>query len=208
MGMKSKTLCTVLVATCFASAALHAADEKELPPGLRKKDKLPPGWEKKVGSGEVATSPAPAPAPAPAPTPTAPTKPVNVPAPTPAPAPAPAAPRAFKELKNSINSRIDAINTLDNRQPARLAGYQAIAQETGVSAATVEAQHKDHPAMGTSGFLFANMISAQTKKPASTYFRQRTAGKPWHEIAADNQVDLEKADAALARLETAMRAAR
>jgi hypothetical protein len=62
--------------------------------------------------------------------------------------------------------------------------------------------------MGTSGFLFANMISAQTRKPASTYFRQRVAGKPWHEIAADNQVDLEKADAALARLETAMRGAR
>ena len=207
--MKVKTLCVVLLAASFLPSAVLAADkDKDLPPGLRKKDKLPPGWEKKVGKdGQVTETPA-APAPT-SPAPTTPAKPGDPVAtkPTPTPAPAPT-PRTVKEVRGSVDKRIQTINTLDNKAAAREAAFAAIAKETGVTANKVQAQHREHPTIGTSGLLLANLISAQTKKPAANYLRQRSSGKPWAEIAEDNKFDLEKADAALGRLESTMRTAK
>lgn len=211
MTMNAKSLCIVLLAASFLPSAVLAADkdkEKDLPPGLRKKDKLPPGWEKKVGKdGQVTETPAAPTTAAPA-TPAKPGDPVATkPTPTPAPTAAPA-PRPIKEVKNSVDKRIQTINTLDNKAAAREAAFAAIAKETGVTANKVQAQHREHPTIGTSGLLLANLISAQTKKPAANYLRQRSSGKPWAEIAEDNKFDLEKADAALGRLETSMRTAK
>jgi hypothetical protein len=210
--MKLKACCCILVALVIP--ALHAADEKDLPPGLRKKDKLPPGWEKKGGKRGNEAEPAAAAtnvnkAPTSSDTRTA--KPadapvVSAPAPT-SPAPVKAV-RSPQQVKASIDKHIQSMNTLDNKAPAKTAGFAAIAKETGVPAATIQAQHREHPGIGSGGLLMANLIAAQTKKPATTYMRQRLAGKSWEAIAAANQVTLENADGALERVEAAMHTAK
>jgi hypothetical protein len=100
------------------------------------------------------------------------------------------------------------VNNLDNQAPARAAGFAAISKETGVPVATIQKQHREHEAMGTSGLLMANLIATQTKKPAGNFLRQREAGKSWIEIAAEHKVSLDSADASLNRVETAMRGAK
>ena len=193
--------------------ATSAADEKDLPPGLRKKDKLPPGWEKKVGKDAetgkqtvttatntatgVVTDPKAA-------TPATPGV-VSTPA---TKSPVPVKARSPQEVKASFEKNIRNVNTLDNQAPARTAGFAAISKETGVPVATIQKQHREHEAMGSAGLYMANLIAAQTKKPAGTYLRQREAGKSWIEIAADNKVNLDSADAGLNRVEAAMRAAK
>jgi hypothetical protein len=211
--MKTKFYTLALLALTIAAAS--AADEKDLPPGLRKKDKLPPGWEKKVGkdaesskqavttatntaNGVVADPKSATPA-----TPTAPV--VSAPAPK---SPLPVKARSPQEVKASFEKNVRNVNNLDNQAPARTAGFAAISKETGVPVATIQKQHREHEAMGSAGLLMANLIAAQTKKPAANYLRQREAGKSWPEIAAEHKVSLDSADASLNRVEAAMRAAK
>src|SRR5215218_4314926 len=209
--MKTPLYSLALLALTIAAAS--AADEKDLPPGLRKKDKLPPGWEKKVGkdaeTGKQAVTTA---------TNTANGVVVDPKAATPATPPVVSAPatksplpvntRSPQEVRASFEKNVHNVNTLDNKAPARAAGFAAIAKETGVPVATIQKQHREHEAMGSSGLLMANLIAAQTKKPAGNFLRQREAGKSWPEIAAEHKVSLESADASLDRVEAAMRAAK
>jgi hypothetical protein len=215
-----KTTFYSLALLALTIAAASAADEKELPPGLRKKDKLPPGWEKKVGKDaetgkqtvttatntvnttkSVVSDPKSA---TPA-TPAVTSPVVSAPAPK---SPLPAKARSPQEVKASFEKNVRNVNTLDNQAPARAAGFAAISKETGVPVATIQKQHREHEAMGSAGLLMANLIAAQTKKPAGNFLRQREAGKSWVEIAAEHKVSLDSADASLNRVETAMRAAK
>ena len=200
--MKKFTLMTLFAVafTCSVSAG-----EKELPPGLQKKDKLPPGIAKRgiaeervvVVTNTVVVPAAPAPA-APAAVATATRTPE---------ASATTAP-TLRQLRVDITKHARAINTLDNRAPARQAGLEAIAKETGVSVPTLQVQHRQHQEIGTAGLLMANVIAVQTKRPAGNYLRQAAEGKPWEHIAADNGVNLESLDAKLGQLEETMRSAR
>jgi hypothetical protein len=202
--MKTQLYSLALLALTIAAAS--AADDKDLPPGLRKKDKLPPGWEKKQGKETVVTVTNTVTNVVAAPNATAPT---TTTAATPAPkSPLPVKARTPQEVKASFEKNIRSVNTLDNQAAARRAGFAAIAKETGVPLATIQKQHQEHEAMGSAGLYMANLIAAQTKKPAGTYLRQREAGKSWVEIAADSKVNLDSADAGLNRVEAAMRAAK
>lgn len=200
--MKNLILATLLTAALAFSA--HADDkgekdkkEKDLPPGLQKKDKLPPGIAKKRGYGDedrtrtvtntvFVTNTAPA----------APNVGRIPGAPTPLP------------MKVDLDKRARAVNTLDNKEAPRRAGLAAISRETGVSVAKLQAQRREHENIGTAGLAMANVIAAKTGKPAGNYMRQHEEGKSWERIAADNNVKLEELDAKVARVEEAMRSAK
>src|SRR4051812_19013625 len=129
-----KTPFCALALLALTVMATSAADEKDLPPGLRKKDKLPPGWEKKLGKeaetgkqtvttatntangvvtdAKTATTPAVAPV-------------VSAP---PAKLPVQVKARSQQEVKASFEKNVHNVNTLDNKPPARAAGFAAIAK--------------------------------------------------------------------------------
>jgi hypothetical protein len=203
--MKKLTLIALLTIATVCSAG---AAEKDLPPGLQKKDKLPPGIAKKRGTADdertrvvtntvVVTNVVVASAPT---VPTAPTAPVPA-------AKVPGTP-TLRQLKVDIDKRARAINTLDNKEATRRAGLEAIANETGVSVPTLQVQHREHQNIGTAGLLMGNAIAAQTKRPTGNYLRQHEQGKSWERIAADQGVNIEELDAKLARVEQAMRSAK
>ena len=200
------------LAAIILTLGLNAADKNDLPPGLQKKDKVPPGWAKKqqkealeqtqavssaastvTNLGKSDSSPAKTPSPKVAATNAVPVK-------------EPPTKRQVQELKAILDKHANAINSLDNKPAALKAGFAAIEKETGVSPATLQKQHREHPAVGTTGLLMANEIASQTKKPAGTFLNQHQSGKKWADIAIDNKVDLEVLDATLSRVEQAMRA--
>lgn len=197
----------VLVAFALTVPSIFAG-EKGLPPGLQKKDKLPPGWEKKQGRESENAAPA---------TPAAPATTTNAAKATPAtpatPAPtatnaaakAPAPERSARAMRADIDQRVQVLNTLDNKTAARRAGVAAIVKETGTTTRVIENLRKEFPDLGTGGLLIATEIAAQTKKPAANFVRQRVDGKPWARIAAEHNVKLETIEAKLARVEDAMR---
>lgn len=178
-----------LITVALALPALYAAD-KDLPPGLQKKDQLPPGLQKKQPPEVAPVTPVP---------------PTGVPG---APAKAQVPERSAKALKADIDQRITAVNTLDNKPAVRRAGVAAIIKETGTTQKVVDNLRKEFPEMGTGGLLFATELAAQTKKPAANFVRQHTEGKSWERIATDHSVKLEPIDAKLARVEEAMRKAK
>src|SRR5215208_753555 len=129
--MKTPLYSLALLALTIAAAS--AADEKDLPPGLRKKDKLPPGWEKKVGKDAetgkqtvtTATNTANAVVVDPkAATPATPSV-VSTPAPK---SPLPVKARSTQEVKASFEKNVRNVNNLDNQAPARAAGFAAISK--------------------------------------------------------------------------------
>ena len=188
-----------LIAVALALPALHAAD-KDLPPGLQKKDQLPPGLQKKeqLPPGlEKRQVPDAAPA--------TPVPPAATPG-TPAKAQVPE--RSAKAVKADIDQRITAVNTLDNKPAVRRAGVAAIVKETGTSEKVIENLRKEFPEIGTGGLLIATELAAKTKKPAANFVRQRVEGKSWTRIAAEHDVNLETIDAKLNRVEEAMRKAK
>jgi hypothetical protein len=202
--MKKLTLVALLTAAVAISTDAADKKEKDLPPGLQKKDKLPPGIAKKRGSGdEVRTVTNTVFV-----TNTVPATPNAVPVvPTPNVAKVPGAP-AVAPMKVDLDKRAKAINTLDNKEAPRRAGLAAISRETGVSVAKLQAQRREHENIGTAGLTMANLIAAKTGKPAGNYIQQHATGKSWERIAADNDVKLDELDAKVARVEEAMRNAK
>ncbi len=193
-----KILTVLLLGAALLLSATSRADDdkkdKDLPPGLRKKDKLPPGWEKKQHkeAEENAAKPSTAPATA------------GTPAP-PAPPSAPAKVRTPKELKAELDQHVGGINRLSNKPAVLHAGFAAIARETSVSLTTIEAQHRQHPSFGTGGLLLANLVASHTRQPVSRFIKQREEGKSWYDIAVNNQLDLAVLNEKAARVEQAMR---
>jgi hypothetical protein len=193
--MKKLMLITLIT---IATAGSVQAAEKGLPPGLQKKDKLPPGIAKKRGGADeertrVVTNTVVV------------TNVVVASAPAPVEAVKGASAPTLRQLKVDIDKRTKAVNTLDNKEATRRAGLEAIAKETGVGVPALQMQHREHQNIGTAGLLMANAIAAQTKRPPGNYLRQHEQGKSWERIAADQGVNLEELDAKLARVEQAMR---
>lgn len=202
------------LAATILVCGLNAAEKDDLPPGLRKKDKLPPGQVKKQQREAAEQTPAVPPATATATnlgkadSPTAKTPPPKVAATNAVAVKEPLTKRQVQELRASLDKHAGAINSLDNKPAALKAGFAAIEKETGVSPAALQKQHREHPAVGTTGLLMANEMASQTKKPVGTFLNQHQSGKKWADIAADHKVDLEVLDATLNRVEQAMRATR
>lgn len=203
--MKMKMFLCLLMAVAVGAQAAddkgkNKSNEKDLPPGLRKKETLPPGIAKKRGAETGRT--------------TVITTNVivtnivvtNIQART--PRQRSEKPTARREIKVDLDRHIRAINSLDDRNSARRAGLSAIAQETGVSVSTLQKQRRDHPNVGTGGLLVANVIASTTPGGVTVHFRQHAGGKSWEKIAADHQVNMEQLQAKLARVENLMRAAK
>ena len=110
-----------------------------------------------------------------------------------------------RETRVDIDRRIQAINRLDNRPAAKMAGLAAISRQTAVPLPTIEAEVKDHPNLGLAGIFLAHELSTHTQKPVDQFIRQRASGKMWTEIARAHGEDLAAIDAKLARIEEAMR---
>lgn len=195
-----KILTPLLLGAALLFTATGRADddkkEKELPPGLRKKDKLPPGWEKKerkeAEDNAASAKPSSSPASAAAPASTTQTS-------------APAKARTPKELKAELDQHIGGINRLSSKPAVLRAGLAAIARETSVPLATIEAQHRQHPSFGTGGLLLANLVASHTHQSVGRFIKQREEGKSWYDIAINNQLDLSVLGEKAARVEQAMR---
>ena len=143
------------------------------------------------------------------------TAPAQTPAPqTPAPqTPAPSRPkepvgtspaRSAKEIKAEFERQMRQVNTLDNSAQKANAGLAAIAKETGVPLATIEAQRKQY-GTGTGGLLLANEMANATGKPAATFLKQRQ-NREWDRIATENKFDLSTVLPKLDRLRASMEA--
>lgn len=151
----------------------------------------------------AATVPAtPAPAAKPAPTPATP-----APAQSTASASSPAKTRSATEVRTELGMRISRINTLDNNEQMARAGLTTISKETGVSVATLQAQLKEYP-VGSGGLLVCNELAKATRKPASTFLKQRLQNRDWDRIAAENKFDLSSVLPKLDRVQAAMEATR
>jgi hypothetical protein len=193
-----KSLITFLTLLLAVSALpVHAADkdkEKDLPPGLRKKDKLPPGWEKKQkqGNNDDANGVPPSPNDA---TPKTEAK-TNAPVAKPA------------ELKAALERHFDAINKLDDKPASRQAGFATISKETGVPLKVIAAQHQAHPKMGTAGLMMGNLIAKKSGKSFHDIMTEANAGKNWHQIAAEYKLNLAEINTQASRIEQAMRTAK
>jgi hypothetical protein len=110
-----------------------------------------------------------------------------------------------RDTRIDIDKRIQAINRLDNRPAAKMAGLAAISKETAVPLPTIEAEVKDHPNLGLAGIFLAHELSTHTHKPVDQFIRQRASGKMWTEIASASGEDLAAIDAKLVRIEEVMR---
>lgn len=110
-----------------------------------------------------------------------------------------------RDTRIDIDRRIQAINRLDNKPAAKMAGLAAISKETAVPLPTIEAEVKQHPNVGLAGIFLAHELATHTHKPLDQFIRQRQAGKMWTEIATANGENLAAIDAKLTRIEEAMR---
>ena len=106
--------------------------------------------------------------------------------------------------KIDIDRRIQAINRLDNKQSALMAGMAEVSKQTAVPLPDIQAEHKQHPKVGLAGLFLAHELSVHTKKPVDHFIRQRVDGKTWNELATANGQDLGLIDAKLVRIEKAM----
>jgi hypothetical protein len=113
-----------------------------------------------------------------------------------------------RELKGDIGDRVRDINKLDNNQAAKLAGLRAVSQETAVPVPKLQDQLKEHPKAGIAGLLVANEIAVRTKKEANDILKTHANGRPWSEIAQNNNESLEGLEAKLGRVEQSMRNAK
>ena len=116
--------------------------------------------------------------------------------------------QANRETKADIDSRISSINKLDNNKAALTAGMAAVSKETAVPLPTIEAEHKQHPAIGLAGIAVAHDLAVRTHKPVEHFLNARKSGKSWEAIAKDNGVAAAEVDAKLNRIEEAMRGAK
>src|SRR5436190_826677 len=67
-------------------------------------------------------------------------------------------------VRGDIDQRIQAINRLDNRESAKMAGYAAVSKETAVPLPQVQAEHQQHPKLGLAGLFMAHEIATHTHK--------------------------------------------
>jgi hypothetical protein len=107
-----------------------------------------------------------------------------------------------------IDRRINTVNRLDNKESAKLAGYQAVSKETAVPLPQIQSEHQQHPKLGIAGLFVAHEIATHTQKPVDNLIKQRESGKTWNQIAAANGMDLAQIDTKLGRIEDAMKAAK
>jgi hypothetical protein len=110
--------------------------------------------------------------------------------------------RSAKEIKTDFDKRMRQVNTLDNNEQKAKAGLAAIAKETGVPLATLEAQRKQY-GTGSGGLLMANELAHATGKPAATFLKQRQ-NREWDRIAAENKFDLSTVLPKLDRVQASM----
>ncbi len=68
--------------------------------------------------------------------------------------------------------------------------FQQISKETGIPVATLEQQEKNHPGIGMSALLLANLISKQGNVKFRDVVDEREKGRPWAEIAAWHRVSV------------------
>lgn len=111
-------------------------------------------------------------------------------------------PKTVKQVKAEFNQHVARINRMDDNKRAAEAGLTAIAKETGVSVATLQAQRKGAQ-IGTAGLLLGNEMAKATGKPVSEIFELRTK-REWDRIATDNHYDLAVVLPKLARVQQAM----
>jgi hypothetical protein len=116
--------------------------------------------------------------------------------------------QANRATKVDIDNRISSINKLDNNKAALNAGMAAVSKETAVPLPTIQAEHKQHPAVGLAGIAVAHDLAVRTHKPVEHFLNARKAGKSWEAIAKDNGVAPDEVDAKLNRIEEAMRSAK
>ena len=194
---KLATVCTIIALCAGYALSADNGETKKAPPGLQKKDGVPPGQAKKKGqAGSDGTSSATA-APAPAPAATAPaaaTATAAAPAPAPAVAKAEAAPAkavAPAEPKATLESNRLAINQATQSNPAmHKVALQHISKETGVSLEHLREQDKNFPEASDTGLLLGNVIAKKANVKFGDVIHARQNGKQWHEIAKAHNVDV------------------
>ena len=113
-----------------------------------------------------------------------------------------------RETKSDIESRIQALNRLDNNPSSMRVGMAAVSKETAVPLPKIEAEHKEHPGVGLAGLFVAHELSTRTHKPVEHFLKARGAGKSWAEVAVANGENLDVLEAKLSRIEQAVRDAK
>jgi hypothetical protein len=100
-----------------------------------------------------------------------------------------------------FDARAHSLNTSVEKGGKLTDAYHAVAVETGVPEAKIEAMHKKHPKAGPAGILAACVLADETKKDPDRFLTRFSGGKDWTSIAADNNVPIEKLNVRLDRVE-------
>jgi hypothetical protein len=109
--------------------------------------------------------------------------------------------RSEARSEAQFDTRAHALNMSVEKNGTLKDAIHAVSVETGVPEAKIEAMHKKHPKAGPTGILAACVLADETKKDPDRYLTRSAGGRSWTEIAADNNVPIEKLNVRLDRVE-------
>jgi hypothetical protein len=109
--------------------------------------------------------------------------------------------RSEARSQAEFDSRAHSLNMSVEKNGRLKDAIHAVSVETGVPEAKIEAMHKKHPNAGPTGILAACVLADETKKDPDRYLTRNAGGRKWTEIAADNNVAIEKLNVRLDRVE-------
>ncbi|MBC8096054.1 MAG: hypothetical protein H7Y43_09595 [Akkermansiaceae bacterium] len=110
---------------------------------------------------------------------------------------------ADQSARALLDDRAREVNRSAKEQGMPLT-LKRISTETGVPLEQVQSMHKRHSDIGPAGLLIACVLANDTKKEPEVFMKRRASGKTWTSIAKENKVSLEKLNARLDRLDTAI----
>jgi hypothetical protein len=115
---------------------------------------------------------------------------------------------ADKSATDSLQTKMEQLNTATSSSEKMDTALQRIATETGVPIERVRAMHKNHPNTHAAGILAACVLADETKKSPDTFLKQHDAGKDWSSIAEANNVSVDKLSARMERLQQSLNEAK
>ncbi|EEF59738.1 hypothetical protein [Pedosphaera parvula] len=111
---------------------------------------------------------------------------------------------ADKGAPSSLQTQMEAVNSVTSTPGKMDTALQRIATETGVPIERVRALHKNHPNVQAAGLLVASVLADETKKTPDSFLKEHDAGKSWPSIAEENHVSVDKLSARVERLQQSL----
>lgn len=113
--------------------------------------------------------------------------------------------RAADTTRTGLDSRVDSINTLDDKPGVMRTGLSSLSKETATPLPQIEELQKQYTTAGVGDLFIAQELATKTQKPASEFLNQHTAGKSWTQVISDANQDRSAIEQKLTRIEQSMK---